>query len=489
MRKVPRCMSTQHPDNVTAPFFSSSEVLSGESEVLEAYYVFSQLGCTEQMWDSEGKEADNQVVEKLLSKYPDFFKAHKLGEEFSITYRAPNPSVDRAGGKILLEVLHSIPRAFDAANSINEGVPPIFEVIQPMTTSAEQLRMIRDYYERVIVGQDGTRLGNSGMKVGQWVGNFKPESISIIPLFEDYDSFLAGPSIVEDYMESRKVEEYQRVFLARSDPALNYGSLSAVMLGKITLCELQKLQERSSVDILPILGVGGSPFRGNFRPDNVSNCMEGYPSVQTFTVQSAFKYDYPFRDTVNAIDMVNETKRSQPIHVERKELLPLIEKIRVSYQAQIESISDLINTVSTHVPSRRARKLHVGLFGYSRAMGKVKLPRAIKFCASLYSIGLPPELLGVDTLSESELDKVRAFYPNFDEDMRDSLRYLNQKNLEKLPKVIRGSVSKLKERYGFEENQEYSRITGEILENALKGDVVALNEKIKAAAWMRRFLG
>lgn len=489
MRKIPRCMSTQHPDNVTTPFFSNSDVLSGESEVLEAYYVFSQLGCTEQMWDSEGKEVDNQVVEKLLSKYPDFFRAHKLGEEFSITYRAPNPSIDKAGGKILLEVLHSIPRAYDAANSINEGVPPVFEVIQPMTTSAEQLRMIRDYYERVIVGQDGTKLGNTGMKVSKWVGDFKPESINVIPLFEDYDSFLAGPSIVEDYLKSRKVEEYQRVFLARSDPALNYGSLSAVMLGKITLCELHKLEEKLSLEILPILGVGGSPFRGNFRPDNVGNCMEGYPSVQTFTVQSAFKYDYPFRDTVNAIDMVNETKRGAPIQVERKELLPLIEKIRINYQAQIESISDLINTVSTHVPSRRARKLHVGLFGYSRAMGRVKLPRAIKFCASLYSIGLPPEILGIDALSEKELDIVRSFYLNFDEDMRDSLRYLNQNNLERLPKGIRDAVDKLKGRYGFEENHEYARITGEILDNVMKGDHVTLNEKIKAAAWMRRFLG
>ena len=27
---VPRCMSTQHPDNVNSPFFSDSEVLAGE---------------------------------------------------------------------------------------------------------------------------------------------------------------------------------------------------------------------------------------------------------------------------------------------------------------------------------------------------------------------------------------------------------------------------------------------------------------------------
>jgi hypothetical protein len=30
MRKVPRCMSTQHPDNINTPFFSDSDVLAGE---------------------------------------------------------------------------------------------------------------------------------------------------------------------------------------------------------------------------------------------------------------------------------------------------------------------------------------------------------------------------------------------------------------------------------------------------------------------------
>ena len=75
-------MSTQHPDNVATPFFSDSDVLAGEAEVKEAYFVFSQLACSEQMWDSEGKEADNQVVEKLLSRYTDFFTKNRLGQGF-----------------------------------------------------------------------------------------------------------------------------------------------------------------------------------------------------------------------------------------------------------------------------------------------------------------------------------------------------------------------------------------------------------------------
>jgi phosphoenolpyruvate carboxylase len=77
--KIPRCMSTQHPDNVHVLFFAESPNLSGEDEVRETYYIYSHLGCREQMWDCEGKEVDNFVVKKLLSNYPAFFSEKKLG--------------------------------------------------------------------------------------------------------------------------------------------------------------------------------------------------------------------------------------------------------------------------------------------------------------------------------------------------------------------------------------------------------------------------
>jgi len=74
MLKIPRCMSTQHPDNVHLPFFAENAELGGEDEIQEAYYAFSHLGCDEQMWDCEGKEVDNFVVKKLLTKYEHFFR-------------------------------------------------------------------------------------------------------------------------------------------------------------------------------------------------------------------------------------------------------------------------------------------------------------------------------------------------------------------------------------------------------------------------------
>ena len=70
---IPRCMSTQHPDNANAPFFSQTAQLTGDEEVREAFHVYSALGCDEQMWDHEGKEVDVHVVPKLLSQNSAFF--------------------------------------------------------------------------------------------------------------------------------------------------------------------------------------------------------------------------------------------------------------------------------------------------------------------------------------------------------------------------------------------------------------------------------
>ena len=107
---VPKVMSTQHPDNATpAPFADDRGVLKGDGEVDEAVDVFA-LGCDEQMWDSEGKEADNQVVRKLLTNYPDFFQNERqLGRDIALTLRVPNPRIERDMRKSMVEALQSVP--------------------------------------------------------------------------------------------------------------------------------------------------------------------------------------------------------------------------------------------------------------------------------------------------------------------------------------------------------------------------------------------
>lgn len=46
--------------------------------------------------------------------------------------------------------------------------------------------------------------------------------------------------IVSEFIEDKGIN-YQRVFLARSDPAMNYGVISAILGNKMALKKLEKL--------------------------------------------------------------------------------------------------------------------------------------------------------------------------------------------------------------------------------------------------------
>ena len=358
-------MSTQHPDNVHVPFFSDNTELGGDDEIKEAFYAYSHMNCLEQLWDCEGKEVDAYVVKKLLSKYGPYFNKNKLGKDIFLTLRVPNPSVEKSEAKILLEALESIPRNFDTAKLFyGEDISPIFEVALPMTTNSKEIIQIAEYYKKHVIGKQHQNLDNS-TTIADWIGEFHPKTVRVIPLLEDRDSILDADKITGEFLQQEKVEDYQRVWLARSDPALNYGSLATVLLLKVSLQRLRKLQEKSSVDILPILGCGSAPFRGNFKPTNVNNCVGGFPSVHTFTLQSAFKYDYDIKDVTKAVNFLNDSKPGNPTIVDEEKCILIIEKLTNEYQKQINLLGKLINDMSPYIPSRRKRKLHIGLFGYS----------------------------------------------------------------------------------------------------------------------------
>lgn len=481
--KIPRCMSTQHPDNVNAPFFAESPEMGGEDEIQEAYYVFSHLACDEQMWDCEGKEVDNFVVKKLLSKYEAYFRENQLGKDVFLTLRVPNPIVEKDEAKILLETLESIPRSFDTAQLFYQNdTPPIFEVILPMTSSAISVDRVYKYYRDFVVGKQHM-LFDDASPVSDWIGTFEPEKINVIPLFEDLDHMLEARNITEEYITGKDLD-YQRVFLARSDPAMNYGDLSAILMNKIALLNLQELEEESGVEICPIIGVGSAPFRGNLKPNNVEAIMEEYPSVHTFTVQSAFKYDYSHDQVRNGIQKINEASRQRAHELDQERAKDIIQRCSTEYRRQLTKLAPVIWEASNFVPRRRKRKLHIGLFGYSRSMEGVKLPRAIGFCCALYSLGLPPELLGLNALTEKDLDFVRDVSPYFDHSMQDALRFMNPHSLDSLPQ-LKKAVELLD--LDYETDAEHEKITTYVKENIHGSKEV--QEALLRAANLRGFLG
>ncbi|MFW5730477.1 MAG: phosphoenolpyruvate carboxylase, partial [Desulfonatronovibrionaceae bacterium] len=411
--KIPRCMSTQHPDNASAPFFAANCVLAGEDEIREAYYAFSHLGCDEQMWDVEGKEIDTYVVKKLLSYYPEYFRQNELGRDLRITLRVPNPTVEKAEAKILLETLESIPRSYDAARLFyGHELVPIFEVILPMTTSARCIDRIYRYYLNHIIGRQYSRFREDDITIAQWIGDFLPSSIQVIPLFEDVPTMLKVDQIMDEYLADKEVED-QRVFLARSDTAMNYGLASAALANKLALVKFEQVSRRTGVQLHPILGMGSAPFRGGLHPHSVQRVGEEYPSVVTFTIQSAFKFDYPVSDVQDACRFLKSRNIGPAAEVDEERALDIIQRYSQAYRARITELAPQICRMSRYVPKRRARKLHVGQFGYARAIGEVSLPRAISFTCSMYSLGLPPELLAFESLDRKDLDFVLETYPSF----------------------------------------------------------------------------
>jgi phosphoenolpyruvate carboxylase len=486
MTKIPKCMSTQHPDNVSSPFFAEDSELGGEDEIKEAYYAFSHLGCDEQMWDCEGKEVDNFVVKKLLTKYESFFREKRLGREVFITLRGPNPTVETAEAKILLETLESIPRSFDAAKLFyREDTPPVFEIILPMVASPKCIDRIYRYYCDFVVGKQNRLFREGDITIAEWIGEFKPERINVIPLFEDMEHMLDAHNMIREYLKDKDVE-YQRVFLARSDPAMNYGLVSAVLLNKIALQRLQRLSEDIGVKIYPIIGVGSAPFRGNLKPQTVEKVAEEYPSTHTFTIQSAFKYDNPTDDVRKAIRKLQERKTSAPQEVDEERCLEIIKKYYQEYQRQITILAPVINKIARYVPSRRKRKLHIGLFGYSRSMRGITLPRAIKFTAALYSIGLPPEILGLNALGKDDIQSISEVYVSFEDDLRDAIRYLNP-NTGFLPKDLEAKVRDFL--VDFQSDKEHKEITDYIASSLRENRTEDIGEYVLRAANLRKFLG
>lgn len=461
MRLIARTMSTQHPDNAKVPEWVRGEVIEGEDEVNEAYLAYSVYGVHEVMWDSEGKDVDTHVIRKLLTKYPEYFTQYILGKDIFLTYRLPNPQIEGADKKVFAETLESIPINYDLAAKFykKENIFPVFEVILPFTTSSLELILVAKYYEKIIGERDELEL-YEGVKVNDYLGYFYPKKIEIIPLIEDKQSLVKVDRIVEDYIKVVK-PQYMRVFLARSDPAMNYGIISAVIAVKIALSKLKRVSEIFNIPIFPIIGVGSLPFRGHLTPLNYKKVLDEYKGVYTFTIQSAFKYDYEQEEAKRAINELNSSKVEQPQEVDEsteKILTKIIDNYTYRYQSIIENLAGMINDIALLMPKRRARKLHIGLFGYSRGTEKVTLPRAITFVGALYSAGIPPEILGISSLStlkEEEWDLLNEIYKYLNHDLAHAFKYYNPDALDMIKehwKIDEEIVKKIKEDTEFVEN-------------------------------------
>ena len=170
------------------------------------------------------------------------------------------------------------------------------------------------------------------------------------------------------------------------------------------------------------------------------------------------------------VSKLHQHVRGAPLELEEARALDIVDRVTRRYQEQVAQLADLINAVAGYIPQRRDRRLHVGIFGYARSTGdgdqSVHLPRAITFCAALYSLGIPPELLGLDALNDDDLAFLRSSLPHLTLDLADALRYVNEENVAA---VLGAAGSALVERFVRATDQEHHGITRLIHQRVREG--------------------
>ncbi|MFO1463550.1 MAG: phosphoenolpyruvate carboxylase [bacterium] len=502
-RKVPATMATQHPDNAFKPYWSTKPFISTSKEVEECFRSFSDLGCQEYMWDWEGKFVDEAVVDRLYSKYYDYFARHPLGRDKFLTFRVPN--IQREGQARLARAFAGILSAAYTAHELGLHSPPLFEVIHPMTTSAQELGTLQRKFSETAQFQQ---------KILE-AKHLKPHHLDIIPLIEGTGTLLKSRKILEkyaDFMErfSGKRPKMIRPFIARSDPALDGGYVAAVLSAKAALSEYYHFQKSTGIKVKPIIGAGSLRFRGGLSPQTIDEFLHTYPGVATVTLQSSFRYDHPLDEVKKAVAKLNRRLgKDEPVLFSEREMAQLsrLDQIFVKYYRKtIEGVEGFINQMAKSIPPRRERMQHTGHFGYSRQVGKagLNLPRAITFTAIFYSIGVPPELIGMGrglraSRHEGLLPALQKFYPELRQAIVALGRYFNRENLEILAsrfppfKFVKTGVgyieSFLGQRLGPKDPDDFihRNYSSNVLQNWLRGR--SPEEDIVKAAQIRRSLG
>src|ERR1051326_6115985 len=258
-RQIPATMATQHPDHAAKPYWYKENFIPAVEETKELFLNYSDLGISEYKWDWEGKLVDESVLERLYGEKYNYFQKHPLGKEKFLTFRLPNPKVENEFrmGRALMGILSSA----SMAKTVGMHTPPLFEVILPMTESAQEMMNIQEAFAEIA-------------NLKHPLNKFQKDLLShieMIPLFEQVGTIINSTKILEKYLQMHKkffgfTPKYMRPYVARSDPALNSGIIPTILGIKIALSRYQDFAKKHHIDLYPVIGVGTFPFRGGLNP-------------------------------------------------------------------------------------------------------------------------------------------------------------------------------------------------------------------------------
>ena len=447
MQRIPATMATQHPDSAT----TYVPVQKEPEEAVEVLRPVSRggFGIEEYMIDFEGKMTPyvqtSEIVLRLVSE------GIIPGADVFVTPRIPSVSQETVFRQLM--ALMSIMEAYYRVHDVTTN-PSIVEVIHPMSESSRELIETR---QRVL---DVVNLTNREFRIA-----VEPDTIKLIPLVEAVPQLVTIQDMLGEYIAGCKqlkvADQTLRVMLGRSDAALDYGHVASALSTKLAISGCYACGEAMDLTIAPIMGAGTLPFRGHVTPNNAERLVREFSGLRTVTIQSSLRYDYDRHETIRFVKKIHRglqkprpTVYSSP---QRDEILLLIAAFTKHYLRTFYQIINPIKAISDLFPNQRDRLARKGPMGYSRDVPKpadlaahigdralaaelkrvrVKgtlpdLPRAIKYTGALYSIGLPPEIIGTGRgLREADerglLDNLLGeYYASVSSDLAFAKRFAN----------------------------------------------------------------
>ena len=476
-------MATQHPD--------STVVFDVKKEIEEAIEDVTPLerggrGCDEKMVDYEGKATPYNQMRFIIEEA--YNRGLDPGNLFLITPRVPNPSLEEKD-RHLLAITAAV--TANMYSQLLNKTNTIKYIVLPMTTSSYETAMV----QRRILKVERLVAEEFGLREEEW--------IRLIPLFEDPVSHTHVDEIMESVRVSliREVGLFERSFrpfIGKSDAAIKGGHIASSISVKLAILKLWKWSREEMLDIYPIIGMGKPPFRGHLAEWNRDLWVETWRGYYTVTIQSALRFNTPREEYVYTIEKLKENCCIKPdlsLLENEKTYKLMASEAASAYKEDLELVEELIAFMARFVINTRAR-----LDTYTRRSHTGReLPRAIKFCAALYSMGLGPSLLGASIIEEfarkDKLDDLLKLLPSLKRDFEYDAsftfpevfkRYLG----DKAEKILKG-LKVVKEYLGVDESfrpsEEYEKKLHE-LRDSLANEVNAKTLIIELGE-MRGFLG
>ncbi|MBW2971668.1 phosphoenolpyruvate carboxylase [Candidatus Woesearchaeota archaeon] len=412
-RRIPSTSATQFPDNTSRPFWSFKDTTSPSDDFFDCYVAFKELGCHEYFWEWQGRKIDELLVKKLVNIYKSFFRVNPIGKSCFVTFRVSGDQDVEDIGRLYMSIITSN----DFASAQKLFSPPMFEVVHSTRSSGGLLRFANLYNESVGIATD---------KLGHDCG---PKVISIIPThdFGAKNWYTMLNSYMSGFQSSFRCRmSVIRPLVPRAAIADEVGFVSSVLATKRVISSYSSFSNITGAECYPIVEAGPLLFRGGLSPFTLKRFVSTYAGARTATITPAFRYDYEIEDVKDAVADLNRMlsrNKGEAYTREDSEKIMRIERIfarhfrsAVSKLPKLDGIIKEAELVGKNVDSR------LGL----------SFP--------LYSLGIPPELLGagtavVECIKEGLVKDLERFYPGVKDDLVSAGRLLNKENLRFLAKT------------------------------------------------------